>query len=297
MLQFATDDDQYTTLAAIHSMLEGEYGIENCSKCAGAQPPLITQFLRITPSLILKKSQETAIACIQCLGSHVMTVPQLKEILRCFQVNLPAQEESRRGTCNIVTLRTMETEFFPPILAANLLSSLKHMVPKYPQPSQSFYLNGIDSGILLPKLYAWPKMGYTFNLWLCLRRPSNPSDDIGDYSFVPSHSPAPINRSINRNDAQIGDKDDLFYVIDSSTILSIDLRNGAGLEIILIESYLHIVIGDVNLPFISRRVIKTGIAIENSAWTLLSLIHRSKVKHAKQNKNNLEIHLNGLKRW
>ena len=114
---------------------------------------------------------------------------------------------------------------------------------------------------------------------------------------MPSHSPAPINRSINRNDAQIGDKDDLFYAIDSSTILSIDLRNGAGLEIILIESYLHIVIGDVNLPFISRRVIKTGIAIENSAWTLLSLIHRTKVKHAKQNKNNLEIHLNGLKRW
>ena len=50
---------------------------------------------------------------------------------------------------------------------------------------------------------------------------------------MPSHSPAPINRSINRNDAQIGDKDDLFYAIDSSTILSIDLRNGAGLEILI----------------------------------------------------------------
>ena len=75
MLQFATDDDQYTTLVAIHSMLEGEYGIENCSKCAGAQPPLITQFLRITPSLKLKKSQETAIACIQCLGSHDDSAP------------------------------------------------------------------------------------------------------------------------------------------------------------------------------------------------------------------------------
>ena len=31
---------------------------------------------------------------------------------------------------------------FPPMLVANLLSSLKHMVPKYPQPRQSFYLNG-----------------------------------------------------------------------------------------------------------------------------------------------------------
>ena len=300
MLQFATDDDQYMTLVAIHSMLEGEYGIENCSKCAGAQPPIITQFLRIIPSLKLKKSQETAIACIQCLGSHVMTVPQLKEILRCFQVNLPVQqEESRREDIQHRDIAYNGNKVFPPMLAANLLSSLKHMVPKYPQPRQSFYLNGIDSGILLPKLYAWPKMGYTFNLWLCLRRPykhSNPPDTTGDHSFMPSHAPAPRNRSINQNDAQIGEEDALFYATDSSTILSIDLRNGAGLEIVLVENYLHIVIGDVNLPFINRRVIKTGIAVENSAWTLLSLIHRSKVKHAKQNKNNLEIHINGLKK-
>ena len=33
MSHSATDDDQSMTLVAIHSMLEGEYGIENCSKC------------------------------------------------------------------------------------------------------------------------------------------------------------------------------------------------------------------------------------------------------------------------
>ena len=106
---------------------------------------------------------------------------------RCFQVNLPVQqEESRREDIQHRDIAYNGNKVFPPMLAANLLSSLKHMVPKYPQPSQSFYLNGIDSGILLPKLYAWPKMGYTFNLWLCLRRPYNHSNPLTQLVIIHS---------------------------------------------------------------------------------------------------------------
>ena len=56
---------------------------------------------------------------------------------------------------------------------------------------------------------------------------SNPPDTTGDHSFMPSHAPAPRNRSINQNDAQIG-KRMLCLLPLTTTILSIDLRNGAG---------------------------------------------------------------------
>ncbi|CAN0437231.1 unnamed protein product, partial [Ectocarpus sp. 12 AP-2014] len=92
--------------------------------------------------------QELAIDLVRLLGSHSINVAQLKKIFRLLQP-LSAVSTKRVGT--------------------SLLRALRGMMDDEPGPQRFFLLDGLNSGLRLPRMPHWPaKKGYTFCAWVRL---------------------------------------------------------------------------------------------------------------------------------
>lgn len=140
-----------------------------------------------------KGLQGLAIDLVRCLGSHSITVAQLKKIFRLMQplpaseiVSLGAtsgctKEEAGDRTASVTgrrrlfpasplgaTASSATAPLQPPWLCA-LLRALRGMMDDRPGPQRFFLLNGISSGLRLPPIPRWPApAGYTFCAWVRL---------------------------------------------------------------------------------------------------------------------------------
>lgn len=127
--------------------------------------------------------QGLAIDLLRYLGSHSITVAQLKSIFRLLQP-IPASPEEhvaktrrptgrRRKTLSggRVSLGTPGTPLQPPWMCA-LLRALRGMMDDQPGPQRLFVLDGVSSGLRLPRMPRWPApKGYTFCTWVRLEVP------------------------------------------------------------------------------------------------------------------------------
>ena len=85
VLRYCSNSDQCDVLDRLSMFASGAHALENCSKCDEVSPPLIVQLIDLVPYLKSEQAQLAAVYAIQNLGARIMTVPQLKAILRCFK--------------------------------------------------------------------------------------------------------------------------------------------------------------------------------------------------------------------
>lgn len=116
--------------------------------------------------------QGLAVDLVRHLGSHSVTVAQLKKIFRLLQP-LSASSTKRAG----ITTATTATPLQPPWMCC-LLRALRGMMDDDPGPQRLFLLDGVSSGLRLPRMPRWPaQKGYTFFAWVRLEgRPASSSD-------------------------------------------------------------------------------------------------------------------------
>ncbi|CAN0576756.1 unnamed protein product, partial [Ectocarpus sp. 12 AP-2014] len=108
--------------------------------------------------------QELAIDLVRLLGSHSINVAQLKKIFRLLQP-LSAVSTKRVGTSS-TSITSLPLQ--PPWMCS-LLRALRGMMDDEPGPQRFFLLDGLNSGLLLPRMPHWPaKKGYTFCAWVRL---------------------------------------------------------------------------------------------------------------------------------
>ncbi|CAM9689057.1 unnamed protein product, partial [Hapterophycus canaliculatus] len=111
---------------------------------------------------------------VRHLGSHSVSVAQLKKIFRLLQP-LAASSTKRTG----IPAATNSTPLQPPWMCC-LLRALRGMMDDEPGPQRLFLLDGVDSGLRLPRMPRWPaQKGYTFCAWVRLEaRPASSSDSV-----------------------------------------------------------------------------------------------------------------------
>ncbi|CAM9505032.1 unnamed protein product, partial [Scytosiphon promiscuus] len=156
----------------------GGGGMVNRSLCCDVQPALMDQLLDMIPRLDEGGSewedglQGLAVDLVRHLGSHSVSVAQLKKVFRLLQP-LSASSTKRPG----MPSQTATTPLQPPWMCC-LLRALRGMMDDEPGPQRLFLLDGVESGLRLPRMPRWPaQKGYTFCAWVRLEaRPASSSD-------------------------------------------------------------------------------------------------------------------------
>lgn len=116
--------------------------------------------------------QGLAVDLVGHLGSHSVSVAQLKKIFRLLQP-LSASSTKRTG----IPSSTTTTPLQPPWMCC-LLRALRGMMDDEPGPQRLFLLDGVNSGLRLPRMPRWPaQKGYTFCAWVRLEARPAPSSD------------------------------------------------------------------------------------------------------------------------
>lgn len=113
--------------------------------------------------------QRLVMDLIWFLGSHSITVAQLKKIFRLMQPLHAADVQSTAagGAANVASA-SFNAPLQPPWLCG-LLTALRGMMDDKPGPQRFFLLDGISSGLRLPPMPRWPApRGYTFCAWVRL---------------------------------------------------------------------------------------------------------------------------------
>ncbi|CAB1097656.1 unnamed protein product [Ectocarpus sp. CCAP 1310/34] len=163
--------EQENILKVFKLLLKGAGGgTVNRSLCCDVQPALMDQLLDIIPRLNGSGSecedslQELAIDLVRLLGSHSINVAQLKKIFRLLQP-LSAVSTKRMGT-SPTSITSLPLQ--PPWMCS-LLRALRGMMDDEPGPQRFFLLDGLNSGLRLPRMPHWPaQKGYTFCAWVRL---------------------------------------------------------------------------------------------------------------------------------
>ena len=138
--------------------------------------------------------QGLAIDLVRHLGAHSISVAQLKTVFRLLQpITVPFEDDnattprgaSRRrrplaipkvssGACGY----SIAAPLNPPWMCS-LLRALKGMMDDQPGPQRFFLLDGVSSGLRLPRMPRWPaQKGYTFCTWVRLEVPSNSINSV-----------------------------------------------------------------------------------------------------------------------
>ncbi|CAM9527499.1 unnamed protein product [Ectocarpus fasciculatus] len=163
--------EQENILKVFQLLLKGAGGgTVNRSLCCDVQPALMDQLLDVLPRLNGGGSkcedslQELAIDLVRLLGSHSINVAQLKKIFRLLQP-LSAVSTERAGTSST----SMTSLPLQPPWMCSLLRALRGMMDDEPGPQRFFLLDGLNSGLRLPRMPHWPaQKGYTFCAWVRL---------------------------------------------------------------------------------------------------------------------------------
>lgn len=109
----------------------------------------LLEFLTLRNSSIVN---EKLFCLLQLIGSYSINVKQLSQIFVLMQ-------PTERGMRNW--------------LVPNLVKLLKDMCSSS-SPRDTFYFDGLNSGLYLSPLKKWPKRGYTFSCWICIESFKSP---------------------------------------------------------------------------------------------------------------------------
>lgn len=150
-----------------------------CSRPPGPAPaPTVNQLLDMIPRLDEGGSecegglQGLAIDLVRQLGSHSINVAQLKKIFRLLQPLSATSTKRRAGASSVWTATTPTTASTPPLQPpwmCCLLHALRGMMDDGPGSQRFFLLDGLNSGLRLPRMPRWPaQKGYTFCAWVRL---------------------------------------------------------------------------------------------------------------------------------
>lgn len=151
---------QIFLMNTFYNLLNGRYALVNLSKCSQAQPHIIDLILDIFPK-VTYEIQERASRLLKIVGKHSISVSQLKRIFRQMKVSGDTR----------------------PLYISLLLEALLGMIPNSPVcgPKHFFFLEGENSGLVLPALARWPKTkGFSFSMWFSCSNLKQQRDVIGD---------------------------------------------------------------------------------------------------------------------
>ena len=150
ILPHCSDDIQICVLNSFHSLVVGRNSLINVSTCTShMQPSLLDHVLDVFPQLN-ENVQECAVALLQTLGKHSISVAQLKHLFQMMQ----SKGEYR------------------PVYTSLLVRSLQGMINNEDAPRHSFVFSGIDSGLEIPSIPRWPATSaFTFSVWLRVESP------------------------------------------------------------------------------------------------------------------------------
>lgn len=113
--------------------------------------------------------QGLAIDLVRCLGSHSINVAQLKKIFRLMQPLPPPPRPDEEKEGDVKMRPRPETAPLQSPWLCCLLRALLGMMDDHPGPQRFFLLDGITSGLRLPRMPRWPaRKGYTFCAWVRL---------------------------------------------------------------------------------------------------------------------------------
>lgn len=136
--------------------------------------------------------QALAIVLVQHLGSHSISVAQLKKMFRLMQplpgapsregggaatggAGMSRQRRFSTSAKSAVPTASSSLPLQPPWLCG-LLRALRGMMGDQPGPQRFFLLDGHASGLRLPRMPRWPaQKGYTFCAWVRLEAAVSPS--------------------------------------------------------------------------------------------------------------------------
>ena len=291
ILRYCSSEKQDYILLTVNKLTNGVHGVENCSSCGENRPPLVVQLIDIMPFLKSENIQMAAVTAIECLGAHIMTVPQLKAILRCFQTISQGSGNNNNNS-------------FPPTIAVQVLSSLRKMIPDDDQPRRSFFLNGVNSGIVLPKMKGLPKEGYTMCMWVYPRKYSRQtsrdekcSKGLRDHKSSRNNKRL-LNTGYSRNDRAdfVRFKHRTERVTIPTVLFSCRCGLKDGIELWEVDGELTIALGLPGVLMHQRRVINTGVYLESYKWSFLSMSHFPSPKFLKT-VNNCILYIDGERVW
>ena len=130
-----------------------------------------------------------AIDLVQHLGSHSINVAQLKKIFRLLQP-LPDTGTTKRASTPYSS--TAAPPLQPPWMCG-LLRALRGMMGDNPGPQRFFLLDGLNSGLRLPRMPRWPaQKGYTFCSWVRLEEGPVPPAAGGTSGGGGGNKPTPV---------------------------------------------------------------------------------------------------------
>lgn len=149
LIPFLPTSVQDFVLVSITNLVVGRGSLVNLSICSQSHPRVLDLAIELMQH-IDDNVQHLCVELIRVLGSHDISVSQLKHL---FQI-LQSKGDSR------------------PSYTWRVLKSLHGMFSDYKGPLHSFVFEGKDSGLLLPPISKWPsKKGFSFCFWLCIEAP------------------------------------------------------------------------------------------------------------------------------
>ena len=182
------------------------------------------------------------------------------------------------------------------------------MIPDDNQPRRSFFLNGVNSGIVLPKMKGLPKEGYTMCIWVYPRKYTRQiSRDEKSTKGLRNHSSFRSNKFLLNTGYRKDDRTDFVNLKNRAesvkgttttpTVL-FSCRCGLkdGMELWEVDGELTIVLGLPGVLMHQRRIINTGVYLESYKWSFLSMSHFPSPKFLKT-VNNCILYIDGERVW